>query len=575
MRLARMARMATEAPREIYEKLLRCLEYGRKKEEKSLVELLRTSFGAGLSDDLVEHLVDVATPEKVFSILVRALEPWALMLDDIYSFLSTHATSVTGKADVFCLKHADLDVEFDLRHFPKQLTHAIVSSDRQICRLDLAATANLIVDVPLAGDYRLDVNAAHNLATGVATGICENWLVDGAPLSRRDAALAEQVIGVARRVLRAVDGDAASELDLRLLTRIANSVPSIGSPADGARALAHEPFDLAAQAVLEAADAALDCITEPVDLLEQVIDEVMLPFWRHRWRLYEVWALVMLLRSVPADASVALSNVVDRPDEPGAVDWILPHGKASNAVAAIKGGTRELQVWFQYESEVPGGHIEPDIRVRYGEADVFVFELKDRRSGSLAAARRVATTYARGTPAAVVWLTNYMRFGGERGKPRPTVGGVRERRSVDGTDVWIADELRPGDVPREFEESFHGVLRSLIGGWSLLVDVSGSMYQRGLDDEIRALVEEHGLPSVAHVFTATLARLPESKLLNPFEIEMAERTTDLARAVDEADDLVSPGDTRLVVITDADGEVDARALADRFGVTVDLRTAET
>jgi hypothetical protein len=93
-------------------------------------------------------------------------------------------------------------------------------------------------------------------------------------------------------------------------------------------------------------DLLFPSVERLVELLERIVESVILPYWRHRWRLYEVWALVYVLGSAPSRYSTA-PLLQSRTDGSGAFDWVIPHGDARSPVGTIAGRNASLLVWFQ------------------------------------------------------------------------------------------------------------------------------------------------------------------------------------------------------------------------------------
>jgi hypothetical protein len=117
--------------------------------------------------------------------------------------------------------------------------------------------------------------------------------------------------------------------------------------------------------------------------LEQLIEFTELPFWKHRWFLYELWTLVRVLRVAATVGDVGLEGLTET--RPGVTEWLLPGGAAHGPVARVVKQSRSASVWTQLKSQHPatGSGLEPDLRIRSDDpdkSDIVLFENKDRLS---------------------------------------------------------------------------------------------------------------------------------------------------------------------------------------------------
>ncbi|MHB8391603.1 MAG: hypothetical protein ACYDBH_18815 [Acidobacteriaceae bacterium] len=227
---------------------------------------------------------------------------------------------------------------------------------------------------------------------------------------------------------------------------------------------------------------AFDCCfpTQKVQIRElvELVDRVLLPFWRHRWRLFEIWSLIWLIQTVPDGYRMQPSLSRSTRGDGGYV-WILSGGDAAEPVARAGTGDNALSIWFQLKTPLATEsaelfrqcHIEPDIRIRReipGESnDIVILELKDRHLAQGRDEKRVAHMYAT-TGAPVVCVANYSLFGSQG------LRGAVYKEEVGTTQIFIVDEFRPDTVPSTIRRA---ILHALSGNElpDVLIDVSGSM----------------------------------------------------------------------------------------------------
>jgi hypothetical protein len=281
------------------------------------------------------------------------------------------------------------------------------------------------------------------------------------------------------------------------------------------------------------------------------VESVILPYWRHRWRLYEVWALTYVLTKVPSRYRTR-PLLESRADGSGALDWVIPHGDAHSPVGEIAGRNASLLVWFQRKTSTLAGlgHIEPDIRVMTDAAepgDVFILELKDRYNVSTSYIKKVATAYAEGSLASHVCITNYGPFRSEDLRGKLTV------LPMSGKEVLLADHFRPGNVEPRIGQALADAVRTALPekDYALIVDVSGSVENFDVRAQAQAVTGKLGQPCRAFTFRDKLAQASV-----PFTEEelVADGGTDLPRALTEFfEGGYNSGVSETVVLTDRVG----------------------
>jgi len=136
--------------------------------------------------------------------------------------------------------------------------------------------------------------------------------------------------------------------------------------------------------------------------LERLIEFTELPFWKHRWFLYELWTLVRVLRVGATAGDVKLEGLTEA--RPGVIEWVLPGGSARSPVARVIKQKRSVSIWTQLKSQHPntGAGLEPDLRIRADralESDLFLIENKDRLALASGTFAEIVKRYVTGTEA--------------------------------------------------------------------------------------------------------------------------------------------------------------------------------
>lgn len=242
--------------------------------------------------------------------------------------------------------------------------------------------------------------------------------------------------------------------------------------------------------------ADLEAAIVPEGPKEKSIEEVrkkleilLLPYWKDRWFLYEVWTLCFpLAEALSLNGGVELLGIKTIGDgDIQGTTWDLPTQKARLPVARLSGANSEssLLVWFQRETRSLTGrrNIEPDIRITLPwdpYADFLILECKDRVKFRRRAAKVVGQTYLDGSAAKVVWIVNY------EDSTRQENNAI-ELQEQDGRQLGIAYNFRPGSISQSIRDSLNGILKRQLGlpqkaaqpkDHYLIIDASGSMDQK-------------------------------------------------------------------------------------------------
>ena len=594
-----------------YSKLLRALEFGKRKAERQLLNELFARFGCPAdAEDPAGWLAEHCDPAAVFGWLTSEIEPFANMLGELYSWLAEIRATVSGNIEEVSFDFTALNeqVSFPLESFPKTYIRRFTDLNAMTVAFEPAARGRLRIDTP---DYwRDDVLAVENLSYAP---VLHPTVFASLPAANQHA-----VAWRVRRVVEALDHDyvrctppsnlnlwqlrnhevlyVTSELEWTKALQLARRPRAGGGTASdpAARVLSehlqegiasgrmvhgdllvelaertereglgeNDPSEdeLVFGPNLQADDTyAFLCAFElccppeerPVRVFTDVVDKVLLPFWRHRWRLFEVWAILWTRRALPAWARPA-PRLEAREDAPGTYTWVLAGGAASSPVATTPLVDRELSLWFQLQTALSDhdaerfgqANIEPDIRLREkvqsGERDLAIVELKDRHEGGGSEEKRVARMYAT-TEAAVVLVANYSPF---RAK---SLRDTLYRECVGKTTIYLADSFRPGATPSAVARA---IAKAVGGdtGLDILVNVSMSMTIASVHEALVALPPE--TRAGAHWFT--WADGFERAADEPVALARFDgSSTDLAQAIDTHRRL--DGALRALILTDADG----------------------
>ena len=187
-------------------------------------------------------------------------------------------------------------------------------------------------------------------------------------------------------------------------------------------------------------------------LQERLVEFLLLPFWKCRWFLYELWTLVLVLAAAARSSPIELEGVEER--RPGALEWNLPGGTASRPVATIGGRSAGVLCWAQRKTLHPGtgAGLEPDLRLTSANPayhDLLIIENKDRRRPPGGEMREIAQRYVEGTCTEGLWLLNYDDF----------PAGLDDLETAwPGRAVHVVSQFRPGSVPPAFLEEIAGTL---------------------------------------------------------------------------------------------------------------------
>jgi hypothetical protein len=198
------------------------------------------------------------------------------------------------------------------------------------------------------------------------------------------------------------------------------------------------------------------------ETVEGLLEFLSLPFWKHRWYLYELWTSVCVLEIAQRLTDVELSNLQHQGQ--GILEWVLPGGAAKEPIATIGQDGGQILCWSQrktYHPQTKAG-LEPDLRLTKaspGYHDIIIIENKDRKTAQPQYISEILERYVGGTCAESIWITNYEEF--------PDSVVALEGEWPD-RHLHIVSRFRPGSVPEGFELEIEEVLRHNLPTESLI-----------------------------------------------------------------------------------------------------------
>jgi hypothetical protein len=241
---------------------------------------------------------------------------------------------------------------------------------------------------------------------------------------------------------------------------------------------------------------------EETRIVEISEDYLNLPLWRQRWLLYEIWLLVITIKSaIPTGWKCRIK--LDKASK-SASTWVLPKGKAMAPCATLTlffDPSMELEVWYQGRIDRSSIDMMPDVAIRTPGRegrDLVIIEGKDRfrmatQSGK-DSALSVGTRYSTSSGAHVTWLVNLCSFSGN------SLNDPDFNHGSPWQCLYFAAEMKPGNIPKRFEKSISSSLipvehrnfcedvmqcpQELI----FVVDTTGSMHKH-LDSIFNRIIE--------------------------------------------------------------------------------------
>lgn len=521
--------------------VLSALEYGARKEETPLLDLVLKKLGAKRAwtkAATAHRILDGPGFEAFLLAVLREAQPFARMLQDVYGFLNRTKVFTHRRASIFRVssQRAEAELSFALDNFPRELLKVLTESELRGAVVKLSFPG---VEVASEGVVDWDGSEANKAWRAISPNWDGDFYDDGfhkalsyvhtilpsgedalwsrlreavEPILDRLAAIVAccneiepvktgevvwyqgreqvrfQLALPTVRSHRVLQDEARTALAALTRPQYKNETRrtvhdeirwSVSSMAVAIHLFHDEKFSRDdrdgwlqkrlgrlspefyvswVEQLAVAYEQALDRVAPVVGnysnrvLQEKLLEFLLLPFWKHRWFLYELWSLVLVLEAAEEEWPVELEGLEE--SEGGILEWKLPGGMASRPVATIGTGIRQALCWTQRKTYHPGTGegLEPDLRLTGGGPtyrDLFIVENKDRRRPSGTEMKEIARRYVEGTSAESFWLVNYDSFAG---------GLEALESSWAGRHVHVVSEFRPDGVPPEFADEVRAVL---------------------------------------------------------------------------------------------------------------------
>ncbi|RLI72531.1 hypothetical protein DRO97_08825, partial [Archaeoglobales archaeon] len=177
-------------------------------------------------------------------------------------------------------------------------------------------------------------------------------------------------------------------------------------------------------------------------LVKKLVEFVSLPYWRHRWYIYELWTLINVSMTIAQLGDFKLNTLHRK----GHIEIKIPKANAKEPVGEIKIGKKVLEIWYQRKTYNPitGEGLEPDIRVslkpeRYSfiPEDILIIENKDRKKASGSHIDKIANKYAKGTTSECLFILNYESYS------RKDLQDYINYKTVDEKEIFILSYFKP------------------------------------------------------------------------------------------------------------------------------------
>jgi hypothetical protein len=603
--------MIETTPEVFYTKLFSAIEAGHRKGELTLLEKMTEHFGLQVEPDTRSALARSVPPEDAMVWLLSEAQPFVRMLEEIYHFLADGKATILGNADQFSFRFDEFNerVSFPLDSFPKTYIRSLSNVEVLKIRFNPAARGRLMIDTP---NYWSDDAPALQILSYSPVLRLNNF----GSLPRKYQQAIRSRLRTALNVLEAkyVSFDIPNEIDEGFLRQFNRIYFADQSMLDDMLRLLEESklqrtlnfSNEVATFIIEGQNAGTivkgdnlrDCLrhadellgplpdleSEQLDFPEEgldsnltyafikafnlcfqaspsivqdyidIIDKVFLPFYRHRWRLFEIWAILWARDTIPQSRRPQ-PRLSPRADDPTCFEWVIPGGDARSPVATWEHNGRALELWYQQKTPLSPEHaatfgqknIEPDVRVRGGDAsqtvDLAIFELKDRFKAGGSGEKKIARMYAT-TGARFVCVANYSEFGSR------ALRGQIYREMAGDTEIMLVDGFMPGKVPLEVAESFVRAISGIASEFDLLGDISNSIDTSALTQAVQTMADLGISPARAFAFNTDLEELPGSAQ----EDWPSGGGTDLAAALDKYLTLDSRAPSgKVIILTDSDG----------------------
>ena len=622
--------MSKDEKYRIYEKLFEAFEEDKEKGEKTLIETLRYHYKIPKNEKVSEFLTKNISYSEVFVKIVNYLTPFSQMLNEIYSFLDKHRSSIFGKADQFAFNFEDLDkqIPFGLDSFPKTYINIMNKRLVETFSFNPEATGRLLDDIP---NYWADhISALQNLGSHISASNLINILQDAPGYDEAERfvnnnrRIFEEVVEMSKTIIsyckeflisdrlpiesehyrhrgfisdsedlinyfyyiheedrvlwrtiisnynsKKIDNFAVLKIENELRTELRrfdltklhklvevwekyplrvqrrdkrkleySKEPRIPNIDDLSRYI--DGFKIAFEMVFPKK-------IEDILVLEGIINKVILPFWHQRSRLYEVWAIVMIMQQFPEETTLQLF-LKKRTDNSDAYEWMIPNQKASHPVGIFDMNRKQLQIWFERQTKTLSGNaiITPDIRIMTSQKnDIFILELKDRYKYPIEDAKGVLKKYFSGSHAKSVCIANYSPFINDDFKDDLMIlyeGSIK---------LYIVNEFKPGKINTEVISSIKKLINEFYYTYDLIFDTSGSVEGIDINNQIEFIINRNGIPNQIFSFSDSLIRIEDN--INKLDLKSSGGGTNLQKTLEEYMKQKEFNILEVLIVTDEDG----------------------
>jgi hypothetical protein len=268
--------------------LLESLHYGTPKEDAAILETLRSVFRVPPGKDLRDNLIEEVDFSELFAELLKIVEPFAQMMNQIYGFLAGRKTTARSPQHLVVGESISNKLSFDLDAFPKLYQPVIQQIEGYLRVYDLDKVLNSnISPLPLAegllgGGHCNDPQYQKTLECHMC----------GEEMVRRFEAVFQRY----REMLSIIPGETRKQPPYEYQCRYAEE--SEEKFREGThwnqRCWGYKHW----QEYLTDIESRFELVSEkrPGHFdVEVLIRFFELPFWKERNRLYEVWTLIHFL----------------------------------------------------------------------------------------------------------------------------------------------------------------------------------------------------------------------------------------------------------------------------------------
>lgn len=353
--------------------LIDSLELGLPGEELSITAALVAFYELDADANIGQQLAD-RNVDEVLGIVLTAVEPFAALILDVFDFVGRLEANVQG--------HLEIELAANLA---------------EALRLDVERFRRYERDVVRGASRRVDLDILLSMSDG-SWGSWHDWFwpfncilqVGGPPLAQFCDGCPRPELIAQFSWVRSVFESLSAQARVRLAER-GGEAPSTNADYMVDRLAKVWPSEVALRGHFSNSKCLMSSSTWMQNLWPRVLTEfhaaevrgdyddvrrlLALPYWKHRWQLYEVWVLAQLLDAIGL-------HRVELVTENGV--WALPvGGSAKTAIALVPsiGAT----VWYQHQREpaaalFAGQEHRPEVIVEASDGTVLlVVEAKARR----------------------------------------------------------------------------------------------------------------------------------------------------------------------------------------------------